>query len=205
MAGDTFVLGHRYSPEEYSLISMFSSLVYLNKDPILRSCAKQVDKSVDIQALASHMRKVMVAHDGIGIAAPQVGELLRVFLVAKELFPPEVRATMPSDVFMNPKAVRKNFKRERGEEGCLSVPGVYGEVRRHQRMTVEAYDADWKKFRIAAEGLLATVLQHELDHLQGVLFIDRAEAGTLHEILPDGTLRPWNMAENVKDQNPNAK
>lgn len=182
-----------------------ASLTYLDKDPILRLRAKQVDKNIDIHALASRMRKAMLTYDGIGIAAPQIGEPLRVFLVAKELFPPDIQAIIPSDVFVNPKAVRKSFKRERSEEGCLSVPGVYAQVRRHQHMTVEAYDADRKKFRITAEGLLATVLQHELDHLEGVLFVDRAEAETLHEILPDGTLRAWRMPDNTKFQNPNVK
>lgn len=139
------------------------------------------------------MRKVMAAHDGIGIAAPQIGENVRVFLVAKDLFPD---ITLPSDVFINPKVIRKGFKKVKAEEGCLSVPKVFGIVPRSLRISVEAYDQNRKKFSLSAEGFLARVLQHELDHLEGVLFIDRAVPGTLHEVVYDAqgkeTIQSWN-------------
>lgn len=163
----------------------------LGKDAVLRAKSRDVPIGRDIKNLITQMRGTMGAHDGIGIAAPQVGESLRIFLIARELFSPAVQAKLPSDVFVNPKIIKKSFKREPSEEGCLSAPGIFGEAARARRITVEAYDSSWKKFRVSANGLLARVLQHEFDHLVGILFIDRAKKETLHEVLPDGTVRPW--------------
>lgn len=171
------------------------SVRILEQDTVLRGKARKVPLGPDFQDLVSKMREAMVAHDGIGIAAPQIGEPLRIFLVAKNLFPPETQAQVPSDVFVNPRIVRSGFKRDRMEEGCLSVPGVFGVVERKTRMTIEAYDASWKKFRVSAEGLLARVFQHELDHLEGILFVDRAKPESLHEILSDGKVQPWRNSE----------
>ena len=168
------------------------SALVLRGHPALHAHADPVKDFLPLLALTQAMRQLMETHDGIGIAAPQVGESLRLFLVAKELFPPEVQNKLLSDVFVNAKIVRRSFKRIKDEEGCLSVPGVYGAVARPERITMESQTLSGKKFRIAASGLLARVLQHELDHLDGTLFIDKAVRETLHELLPDGTLQPWN-------------
>jgi peptide deformylase len=165
---------------------MDTAIVTLGSE-ILRERARPVTFDADLAVLIEKMRAAMRAHDGIGIAAPQVGVSIRLFLIAKDLFPQNVA----EDVFVNPTIIKKSFKRERMEEGCLSVPGVFGEVSRCARVTVEALNAEGKRFRITAEGLLARVLQHELDHLEGILFIDRAEKETLHEVTPKGTIRPW--------------
>jgi len=164
------------------------------RDPRIRNKSQLLSQSLDTKGSIFRMRKAMNSHDGIGIAAPQIGELVRVFLVAQELFPD---LTFPSDVFINPKILRKGFKRVEGEEGCLSVPKVFGIVPRALRITVEAYDQDWKKFKLSAQGLLARVVQHELDHLDGILFIDRATQESLHEVTYDKegkeTFRPWKL------------
>jgi|SRR3989344_4046811 len=173
-------------------------------NPRIRRKCGSLPKTTDIAVLVAKMRKSMKEHNGIGIAAPQIGQAVRVFLIEKELFPDIV---LPSDVFVNPKIVRKSFKREASEEGCLSVPDVFGNVSRSTNITIEAYDQNWKKFRLSARNLLACVLQHELDHLDGKLFIDKAEPESLHEITYDKegkpVLRPW--AQNIKAQSSNSK
>lgn len=162
--------------------------------PVLHEKAKAVKDFASLPKLVETMRMAMQEHLGIGIAAPQVGQPLRLFLVAKDLFPEAVQQKLISDVFVNPKLVKKSFKREAAEEGCLSVPQVFGDVTRFARVTVAAQDAEGKKFRISANGLLARVLQHELDHLDGTLFVDKAKPETLHEVLPDGTVKAWKLA-----------
>ena len=118
------------------------------RDPRIRNKSQLLSQSLDTKGSIFRMRKAMNSHDGIGIAAPQIGELVRVFLVAKELFPD---LTLSSDVFINPEILRKGFKRVEGEEGCLSVPKVFGIVSRAAHITVEAYDQNWKKFKLSAQ------------------------------------------------------
>ncbi|OHA48171.1 MAG: peptide deformylase [Candidatus Terrybacteria bacterium RIFCSPHIGHO2_01_FULL_48_17] len=170
----------------------------------IRRKGEALPKSTDVAVLVEQMRKAMKIHDGIGIAAPQIGEAVRVFIIEKKLFP---GADLPSDVFINPKILRKGFKREISEEGCLSVPNVFGQVSRSLKITIEAFDQNWKRFRLSTQELLARVLQHELDHLDGTLFIDKADADTLHEVVYDKegkpTLRPWTQKSKI--QNPNDK
>jgi peptide deformylase len=170
-------------------------ITMLGRDAILRRTAAAVPQGQDIRALAHDMRVSMRAHDGIGIAAPQVGKDLRMFLVAKELFPPEIQAQLSTDIFLNPKLKKRGFKREVLEEGCLSVPDVYGEVSRAMHVTLEAYNQDWKPLTITTTGLLARVFQHEVDHLNGTLFVDHANKKTLHKLLDAENWRPWSIEE----------
>ena len=158
---------------------------------MLSKPAKPVSDIKSVHMLAEELREAMRENDGIGIAAPQIGEPFRIFLVAKELLAEETRRLVPSDVFINPKIVKKSFKRNVLEEGCLSVPGVFGNVPRSVRVTAEAYDLSGNKFRVAAEGLLAQIFQHEMDHLEGVLFVEKAKKSTLHRITEEGKVEPW--------------
>ena len=138
-------------------------------DPILRKKTTPVAQvTPDIRALAEGMYAVMYGARGIGLAAPQVGDPRRVFIVDVE---PEEGARVKR-VFVNPVLVAKEGSMI-GEEGCLSIPGLYADVKRAAKVVLEALDEDGAPFRIEAEGLLARALQHELDHLDGVLFIDR--------------------------------
>lgn len=167
----------------------------LGKAPILRESAKPVEQGRNVKELTDAMRISMRAHDGIGIAAPQVGEGLRIFLIDLDLFPEEVRKHVPGDVFINPKLKTKGFKREKMEEGCLSIPSVFGEVSRAHKVQIRAFDADWNAIQLTADGLLARVFQHEVDHLNGMLFVDRAEKKSLHKLTEEETLRPWSVDE----------
>jgi len=127
---------------------------------------KKYIKMTECQDFIDNMVETMYEKDGIGLAAPQVAKNLRIIVVADGKKPL---------VFINPTLYRKSWGKVKVEEGCLSVPGVWGMVERHRAVSVMALDRDGKKIRMRAKGMLAIVLQHEIDHLNGVLFIDKAE------------------------------
>ncbi len=108
----------------------------------------------------------------VAIAAPQIGVSKRLFLVEDQS---KDRDALPCLVAINPKIVKVSKKTSIVGEGCLSVPDAYGEVRRHQNVTMRALDEHGKPYERGAGGLLAQIFQHEVDHLDGILFIDRAE------------------------------
>ena len=140
-------------------------------DPGLRRKAEPVEEVDDeIRELIDDMFDTMYDAEGVGLAAPQVGLGRRVIVVD----------TREDDVapfgLVNPVIVETGEERERGEEGCLSIPGLKEIVERPSRVVVEGLDRDGNPVRIEAEGLLARVLQHEVDHLDGVLFLDRVSA-----------------------------
>lgn len=135
-------------------------------DPRLHTVAKPVE-AVDerIRALVDDMAETMYAAPGIGLAATQVDVHERVVVI-------DISETHKDlKVFINPEIVAQSGRAE-GEEGCLSVPGVFDRVTRAERVTVRALDRDGKPFELEAEGLLAVCIQHELDHLQGKVFVD---------------------------------
>ncbi len=137
-------------------------------DPRLRHVANRVDEvTPQIQRLIDDMAETMYAAPGVGLAATQVGEPVRLFLAdtADEGEPSDLR------VFINPEIIRKG-PAATGPEGCLSFPGVYEDVSRASTVTVRALDRDGKPFELEAEGLLAVAIQHEYDHLEGRLMID---------------------------------
>jgi len=139
-------------------------------DPVLRRKAEPAPGATEeIRTLVEGMYEVMYAARGLGLAAPQVGVPQRVFIVDVE---GEEEGQRIRRAFINPVLVEKSGSMV-GEEGCLSIPGLYADVKRHARVIFEAQDENGTPFRIEATGLLARVLQHELDHLDGVLFVDR--------------------------------
>jgi peptide deformylase len=141
--------------------------ILTNPNPILRRKSQPVaDVSAsEIQELIPQMIELMLKKDGVGLAAPQVGQSIRLIVVHLK---DETLA------IINPKVIKRSIIKKWGEEGCLSVPGQYGEVKRCQKITVKYLDAKGKPKQIVAEGLLARVIQHENDHLDGILFIDKA-------------------------------
>ncbi len=143
-------------------------LVFL-PDPVLRQVSKPVERVDEtVRALADDMLETMYEAPGIGLAAIQVGEPLRLLVIdlSKE---DEPRAPQ---IFINPEIVASADERSVYEEGCLSIPDYYAEVERPAAVTVDYVDIDGKARQVDADGLLATCLQHEIDHLNGVLFID---------------------------------
>jgi peptide deformylase len=133
-------------------------------DPILRDETTPVAEITDeVRALARDMFETMRLASGIGLAAPQVGRTERLAVV-------EVSDT--SLVIINPEIVEADSKKAKAEEGCLSIPDVYGDVERPARVRVRALDLEGKAFEVEASELLARCLQHEIDHLHGKLFLD---------------------------------
>ena len=153
-------------------------------NPVLRATAERVPvkeiTSPKIQAIIKEMRAALkTQEDGAALAAPQIGYPLRIFVVADNLFGSEEGARYKSGdnhlVYVNPEIIKLSRKKELLDEGCLSVRGIYGTVARGVRATVKAHDENGKLFERGASGLLAQVFQHEADHLNGTLFIDKAE------------------------------
>jgi len=142
--------------------------VRLLGDPVLRSAARPVESvTAEVRELIADMLETMYAEDGVGLAAPQVGVSERVMVVD-----PRADGSKPL-ALVNPVIVERSEETDRGEEGCLSIPGVTDFVERAARIVLEGVDRDGKFRRVEAEGLLARILQHEVDHLDGVLFFDR--------------------------------
>jgi peptide deformylase len=135
---------------------------------VLRKVAEPVEEITDeIRQLARDMLEKMYDSDGVGIAAPQIGVSKRIIIVDVDPYDP----SKDPIALINPEIVDRQGQ-ESAEEGCLSVPDIRGEVKRAERVTVEGLDLDGSKVRIEATELLARALQHEIDHLNGVLFID---------------------------------
>lgn len=138
-------------------------------DPRLRQKARVLDAvTPEIRKLIDDMAETMYAAPGVGLAAPQIGEPYRLFLV-------DIAAEdEPSNliVFVNPEIVELTGACT-GPEGCLSFPGITEDIKRAEKVKVRAIDRDGKPFELEAEGLLAVAIQHEHDHLEGVLMIDR--------------------------------
>jgi peptide deformylase len=135
-------------------------------DPRLHTVAKPVNAVDDrIRKLVDDMAETMYAAPGIGLAATQVNVHERVIVIDVSETHDQLR------VFINPEIVAQSGTEE-SEEGCLSVPGVFDRVRRAERVTVRALDRAGKPFELAADGLLAVCIQHEMDHLQGRVFVD---------------------------------
>lgn len=137
-------------------------------DPVLRQPAEEIDTPDDeLRRLARDMFDTMYAEDGVGLAGPQIGVTRRIIVVD-----PREEGIRPM-ALLNPRVVEAADETERSEEGCLSIPGLRELVDRSTSVVIEAMDLEGEDVRLEAEGLFARVLQHEVDHLEGVLFIDR--------------------------------
>lgn len=156
-------------------------------DEILRGKAKAVPRrDIGAPKLKAILKKMSAAlkpeAHGVALAAPQVGEPLRVFIVAGRIFQEEdapqekdEKKMPPDKVFINPEFLRVSRKKSPMSEGCLSVRGVYGMVKRAEKASIKAHNEKGEPFTYHASGLLAQIFQHEMDHLDGILFIDKAE------------------------------
>lgn len=156
-------------------------------DPVLRAVAAPVPKKdIGSPALAKVIKKMHAAlapeKYGVAIAAPQVGESLRMFVVAGRVFKEEPESSEqeaqkkvpPNRVYINPEITRASRKKLDESEGCLSVRGLFGMVARHERVTLKYQNEKGEAKTENATGLLGHIFQHEVDHLNGILFIDKA-------------------------------
>jgi peptide deformylase len=153
-------------------------------DPILRQKAKRVGViGPSVKKLIKDMLETMHAVPGrAGLAGPQVGISLRVIVICV----PEEEEKEEDVVLVNPEIVKTKGERI-VQEGCLSIPGYVGEIKRAEQVTAKGKKADGTEMRIKAEGMLAEALEHEIDHLNGILYIDHLESpDKLHKIQPEG-------------------
>ncbi len=151
--------------------------------PVLRQSAKPIPEGLfgteDLSRIIADMAEALDAEpDGVAIAAPQIGISYRIFIVRTDrTLPPPVNApphAPQNDVYINPEIIKTSRRRQQADEGCLSVRGVYGTTDRHERVMVRARREDGSSFTRGGGGLLAQIFEHEIDHLNGALFIDHA-------------------------------
>jgi peptide deformylase len=145
-------------------------------DELLRQKAEPVEKiNGEIRKIATEMIDTMCTGKGVGLAGPQVG-------LSKRLFVMQVEGDIPR-VFINPSIIWTSQEQVKYEEGCLSVPEIWADVLRPREIRVQAWNERGRPFTLEAEGILARVIQHEYDHLEGVLFIDRLRESKREKIL----------------------
>ncbi len=149
-------------------------------DPILKKPAKEVDKDhPNLDGLIEDMFETMYAASGVGLAAPQIGESLRLFIVDATPFgedtddPDALKVKDFKEVFINPQIIEKGGEPWPFEEGCLSIPNIREEVVRDEVIKIRYYDADWNLKEKEFDGYAARIIQHEYDHIEGVLFTDK--------------------------------
>ena len=166
---------------------MIKTKILQRDAPVLREIAKSVPVesigSKKIQTILSRMKEALHGEeDGIAIAAPQIGESLRIFIVSGKAFAWssktkkfDKKKELNDLVFINPEIIKASKKKKKVEEGCLSIRWLYGQVKRSEKVTLRAYDENGIEVERGASGLLAQIFQHETDHLDGILFTDKAE------------------------------
>lgn len=145
-------------------------------NPVLRKVALDAKLSKHTEYLITEMMRAMRKANGVGLAAPQLGVSQRVIVIAPLDYKPTA--------LINPRIVRMEGE-QIGQEGCLSIPGLYGDVKRANYVEVEALDRKGREVTFEMEGMSARVVQHEVDHLEGILFIDKVDISTLHWTDPE--------------------
>ncbi|MFT5831644.1 MAG: peptide deformylase [Candidatus Paceibacteria bacterium] len=145
---------------------------------IAEECTAEDFADGTVSKIIKDLRQAIKTYDvdgyaAVAIAAPQIGISKRVFIVEDQSEDRE--GALPTIIAVNPRFLKMSKKMQEGGEGCLSIPDTYGIVRRHKNVTIEATDENGNLYTRGAGGLLATIMQHEYDHLDGILFPDRAE------------------------------
>lgn len=163
---------------------------------VLRDIAKPVPEGLfgtpELAQIIEDMKEALDPElEGVALAAPQIGVSYRIFIVRKDrtVSPPPIPerdaavsqdspariVVAENEVYINPEIIKTSRRRATMDEGCLSVRGIYGTTRRHERVTVRAREVDGSRFERGAGGLMAQIFEHEIDHLNGTLFIDHAD------------------------------
>jgi peptide deformylase len=159
-------------------------------DPVLREKARRIKTfDANLRKLSNDMLETMHAANGVGLAAPQIGLSIRLIVAEYVPDPKEEKGERGfKAILCNPEIVKVSDETETASEGCLSIPGWIGDVPRHSSVTVKGQNVEGKEVRIKAEGYFARVLQHEIDHINGILFTDRIiDIKTLRRISADAT------------------
>lgn len=181
-----------YRWRRYAIVHFMNDVIVQDGDPVLQEVAEPVAESEfgtpELTALVERMLAALEHEkDGVALAAPQIGVAKRIFVVRydrmENVEPGELLPAPAPGVFINPEIVRAARRREEMDEGCLSVRRVYGKTYRHVRATVRARQVDGAFFERGGGGILAQAFQHEIDHLDGILFIDHAH--DMFEVRPE--------------------
>jgi peptide deformylase len=147
--------------------------VYAYGQPVLRQKATEIDKEYpNLSGLIADMFETMYASNGIGLAAPQIGLGIRLFITDGS----EIEDIKPEgfkQVFINPQIIEEFDEKWDYEEGCLSIPQVRADVNRHSKLVLRYFDENWQEHTHEFEGMAARIIQHEYDHIEGILFTDR--------------------------------
>jgi peptide deformylase len=151
------------------------TILTLGNEMLRRKAAPVVKIDGETVKIAEELIKALHAGKGVGLAGPQVGLLQRIFVV-------HIEGDIPR-VFINPSIIETSQELVKYEEGCLSIPGVYADVRRPMRIKVQAWNERGRPFTLEADGILGRVIQHEYDHLEGALFIDRLSEPKRNRVL----------------------
>lgn len=169
---------------------MILRITKLGED-ILRQKAEPVPEINDeIRQLAQDMFETMLEADGVGLACPQIGKSLRMFVLIAD---DDVRR-----VFINPQIIKTSEEVGEYDEGCLSIPQVYETITRPTQVTVQAYNENGRPFTLEADGFLARIIQHEYDHLDGILYIDRGDKAFAEKTTAQFKKRAERAAEKEK-------
>jgi len=149
--------------------------VFAFGQPVLKKRATDINKNYEgLESLISNMWETMYAAHGVGIAAPQIGASIRLFVIDSiQIMEEEKKAEGIKKVFINAKIIEESGELWSYEEGCLSIPNIRGDVERQQKVRIQYLDENFDKHDEIYEGINARVIQHEYDHIEGVLFVEK--------------------------------
>lgn len=144
-------------------------------DPVLKAKGKEIPQDFpDLPKLIDDMFETMYNAHGVGLAAPQIGKSIRLFVIDSAPFEEdeEKKKVSVKKAFINPQIIKEEGDEWAFEEGCLSIPGIREDVYRHERLTIRYQDLEWQEHEEVFDGIVARVIQHEYDHIEGILFTD---------------------------------
>ncbi|HEY3403029.1 MAG TPA: peptide deformylase [Ohtaekwangia sp.] len=141
-------------------------------DPVLRQKAKDIEKGTDLKQFIDDMFETMHGASGIGLAAPQIGKSIRLFIVDGSVLEDEPDMADFKKAFINPQILEEVGTPWEFEEGCLSIPNIREKVSRKEKLTIRYFDENWAEHQEEYDGMKARIIQHEYDHIEGKLFVD---------------------------------
>lgn len=141
-------------------------------DPVLRQRAKDIKPGTDLKQLVDDMYETMHAASGIGLAAPQIGKSIRLFVVDGTSLEEEPGMETFKKVFVNPEILKEDGTAWEFEEGCLSIPNIREKISRKGKLKIKYFDENWTAYEEEYDGMKARIIQHEYDHIEGKLFVD---------------------------------
>ena len=176
---------------------MILDVVKLGEEVLRKKAEPIAEVNDEIRQLAEDMFETMIEADGVGLAAPQIGKSIRMFVIIAD---DDVRR-----VFINPQIIKTSQETGEYDEGCLSIPQVYETIVRPVAVTVQALNENGKPFTLDADGLLARIIQHEYDHLDGIMYIDRGDKAFAEKTEAQFKKRAERAAQKAKEKEAKAR